>query len=173
LFTGFQNLFSDLQIEIYQDEPMTMMSQPLPVVAKSANSPSNLPATESSAVGANARDGEERERKQPVITIASHKMVVSWLSKNFFKMLTSGLREGCESTIRLTTAYPNSLRKLLLSFYDHVLEIGSVEELVEMLYLADEYDVPHVMEACDELSSLLSWAPRFYPLKAFLLLCWK
>jgi hypothetical protein len=68
-------------------------------------------------------------------------------------MLTSGMREGSESTIRLTSAYPQSLRKLLLSFYEDVLEIASAEELIEMLYLADEYDMPNLMKVLQEAFS--------------------
>jgi hypothetical protein len=81
----------------------------------------------------------------PVATAKSNKIVVSLHSRYLFKMLNSKMREGAENTIRLTTNFPNSLRKLLQSFYEHVLEIGSAEELIELLYLADEYDVPRVM----------------------------
>lgn len=121
-----RHFFSDLSIEIYGDD-----------------------------LGAislfNASTEKKVERKQPIATVKAHKMVVSWHSRYLFKMLTSGLREGSENTIRLTTNYPESLRKLLLSFYEHELEIGSAEELVELLYLADEYDVPNVMEALKQL----------------------
>jgi hypothetical protein len=77
-------------------------------------------------------------------------------------MLTSGLREGSENTIRVTTAYPKSLRKLLTSFYEHVIEITSVEELIEMLFLADEYDMPEVMPA---LLSVLDSSTSAMPLE--------
>lgn len=60
-------------------------------------------------------------------------------------MLASSMKEGSESTIRLTSAYPESLRKLLLALNEHVLSIASGEELAEMLYLADEYDMARVM----------------------------
>jgi hypothetical protein len=74
-------------------------------------------------------------------------------------MLSSGLREASESKIRLVSKYPQSLRKLLFSFYERELVIESAEELVEMLYLADEYDVPHVMEELVRMISSRSTEP--------------
>jgi hypothetical protein len=97
-------------------------------------------------------------KKEPTLIMKSHKLVVSSHSGYILKMLDS--HEG-ENTIRLTTAYPKSLEKLLLSFYDHVLNIESVEELIEMLYLADEYDLAKVMERLKELFRDSSKEPSF------------
>jgi hypothetical protein len=66
-------------------------------------------------------------------------------------MLTSQLREGSGNNIRLVTPYPKSLQKLLRSFYEHVLEVESDEELIELLYLADEFDVPTVLTAVKQV----------------------
>jgi hypothetical protein len=99
---------------------------------------------------------QPKEESKPFFSVQAHKMVVSWYSKYLFKMLTSQLREGGENRIRLTTVYPESLRILLGSFYDHVLEIRSAEELIEMFYLADEYDVPNVMTALKQIFTPLS-----------------
>jgi hypothetical protein len=115
-------MFSDLLIEIYQDPDPVGFVQ---------STPSGTTAAE----------------KVPFSTFKSHKIVVSLHSKYLMKMLSSGMREGSENTIRLTTSYPQSLQKLLRSFYEHVLEIESAEELIEMLYLADEFDLPFVMTA--------------------------
>lgn len=84
------------------------------------------------------------ERK-PVDILKAHKLILS-ASRFLGTMLTSGMREGSESTIRLTTPYPKSLRKLLLCFYDHQMQVENSDELVELLYLVDVYEVPRVME---------------------------
>jgi hypothetical protein len=91
------------------------------------------------------------EEKKLIATLKTDKVLVSLHSRYLYKMLTSSMREGVENKIRLTTSYPESLRKLLQSFYDHVLEIGSAEELIEMLYLADEFDMPDVMTALKQV----------------------
>jgi hypothetical protein len=133
MFTGFHNFFSDLLIEVYQDE-LALPSMSIP-----ANAATSLEKSEKRIGEGNALDS-----KQPSLIIKSHKLVVSNYSRYLYTMLTSKMREGRESTIRLVTVYPQSLQKLLLSFYEHVLEIGSAEELIELLYLADEFDVPNV-----------------------------
>jgi hypothetical protein len=87
------------------------------------------------------QDGGE---KKPSLSVKSHKLVLVSHSGYILKMLTG--RES-DSKIKLTTAYPKSLEKMLLSFYDHVLKIESAEELIEMLYLADEYDIAEVRKS--------------------------
>jgi hypothetical protein len=129
-------VFSDLLIEAYRESPFGMFH----------SSDNNMRVESTSSTEKNAT-------RKPEWTVNSHKLVVSSHSRYLMKMLTSGLREGGENTIRLTTAYPGSLRKLLLSFYEHVIEIESAEELIEMLYLADEYDVPTVMTALKQVFS--------------------
>jgi hypothetical protein len=133
----FQDYFTDLAIEIYLDESHVGTS------ANTCNATSN---SESST-----EMGNKCNEKKPIYVVMAHKIVVSMHSKYFFKMLTSAMREGTEKTIRLTTAYPNSLRKLLASFYTHVLEIGSDEELIEFFYLVDEYDVSNTKIALERL----------------------
>jgi hypothetical protein len=86
----------------------------------------------------------------------SHKLIACSSSRYLHKILTSGMQEGRDSTIRLTTVYPKSLHKLLLSFYDHVLEISSATELIEMLYLADEYDMPEIMTALRQVLEIMT-----------------
>jgi hypothetical protein len=100
-----------------------------------------------------------KQQQNPLATIKAHKLVVSQHSRYLYKMLTSGMKEGGENTIRLLTDYPQSLQKLLQSFYNHVLEIGSAEELIEMLYLADEFDVPDVMAALQQPFSTAFFSP--------------
>jgi hypothetical protein len=102
----------------------------------------------------------ENAMKNPVATLKSHKMVVSLHSHYLNDMLSSDLREASESKICLVAKYPQSLCKPLLSFYECELVIESAEELVEMLYLADEYDVPHVMEELVRMISSRSAEPN-------------
>jgi hypothetical protein len=129
IFDAYQNVFTDLVVEIYQEEPLTSAFNDEKDESKSKPS----------------------EAKPPVATVNTHKLVLSLQSRYFHKMLTSNLREGTGNTVRLITAYPASLKKLLLSCYEHVLEIKSDEEMIEMLYLADEYDVAQVMIALKKL----------------------
>jgi hypothetical protein len=166
-FDGFQNCFSDLSIEIYNDSDRLAMiekekeanekgenrdeksreqTQNHNGVAKAKENGSGKEKEKVSKENVTERRVETKEEKTPVAIVKAHKLIVSSHSKYLLKMLTSEMREGGENTIRLTTAYPNSLRKLLQSFYEHVLEIGSPEELVELLYLADEYDMPQTMK---------------------------
>jgi hypothetical protein len=168
MFNDFQNVFCDLVIEIYQDlDQFARQSSPVSTQSAASTQPSDLQSNGASEGQQPEKHQQQQEQqqqqqqqqsaiekkavKEPVTTIKTHKLVVSWHSKYLAKMLTSGMREGSENTIRLTTAYPNSLRKLLLSFYDHVAEITSVEELIEMLFLADEYDMKNVREALQRL----------------------
>jgi hypothetical protein len=136
-FTGFQNLFSDLRVEIYLDTEMSAISdtaESVPAKSPRRQSPRGRPSKNDPA---------------PITTLNLHKLILSWHSKYMLTMLSSGMREGGKdaNTIRLTTPYPESLRKLLQSFYEHVLEIRNAEELIEFLFLADEYDVPAVRTA--------------------------
>jgi hypothetical protein len=142
LFDGFQEKFSYLLIELYQDVDYLASSPVTPIMAIE-----NLTNLASSTTDKRlSEDQMENAKKNAVATLNSHKLVVSLHSRYLNTMLSSGLREASESKIRLVSKYPQSLRKLLLCFYVRELVIESAEELVEMLYLADEYDVPHVME---------------------------
>jgi hypothetical protein len=125
-------VFSDLVIEIYRDT--------------GTDTSNDVTLNSTSTVG-EVRNASEKvsKEKQPVATIKAHKLIVSFYSKYLHTMLTSRLREGSDNTIRLTTPYPDSLRRLLLSFYERSLEVGSEEELTELFFLADEYDVPSVL----------------------------
>jgi hypothetical protein len=99
----------------------------------------------------NSANVELVKTQSPTATLKSSKVLVSMNSRYLYKMLSSNLLEGSANSIRLVTAYPKSLQKLLLSFYEHVLEIENVEELIEMLYLADEYYMPQVMSALKQV----------------------
>jgi hypothetical protein len=134
-------MFSDLTIEIYPDDNLAAVN-----------------SNTSKAATPTGRKGKKDAVKKPTATVKSHKLVVSWHSKYLLTMLTSGMREAKESTIRLTTNYPKSLEKLLLSFYAHALTINGPDELIELLYLADEYDAPHVMSALRQMISPLLFA---------------
>jgi hypothetical protein len=104
----------------------------------------------------------ENSRK-PIATVNCNKKVIARHSRYFEKMLSSRMREGGEKTIRLITAYPHSLAKLLLSLGRGEMGIASEEELVELLYLADEYDMPHVMTTLQNLFPPAFNCPAVFP----------
>jgi hypothetical protein len=149
VFNCLKSAFADLSIEIIQDSPSMLL--PAIGFGDSDSMDNNGNASQSVNGNQTLMKGKEAPTssllEKSFATITTHKFLVSWNSRYLYKMLTSGMREGSENSIRLVTAYPASLRKLILSFYDHVLEIDSADEMIEMLYLADEYDMPTVMSA--------------------------
>lgn len=119
-----------LSFEIFRDTPSDLSS-----------SASNSSPTVNSASAS----------KIPTATLVSPRKVVSRHSKYLARMLGSSMREGSESTIRLTSAYPESLCKLLVALNEQQLSIASESELV--LFLADEYDMASVTAALSDAFS--------------------
>uniref|UniRef100_A0A6C0C5P7 BTB domain-containing protein n=1 Tax=viral metagenome TaxID=1070528 RepID=A0A6C0C5P7_9ZZZZ len=82
------------------------------------------------------------------VAIKCHRCILAAKSEYFDALFSNSMAEKETRNITITEASAQLFQKIIQYIYVQTMNIESVEELIEVFYLADRFDLPELVETC-------------------------